>query len=74
MFAVLPLREVVIKFLREHPTFVCAECLASKLEVPILPTTMITLGLHQADGFQTADGVCSQCRRRVRVIKAETPA
>jgi hypothetical protein len=71
---VLPLREVVIKFLREHPAYVCAECLASRLEAPVRPTTMITLGLHRIDGFQTADDVCSQCRRHIRVIKAETQA
>jgi hypothetical protein len=32
---------------------------------------MITLGLHRAEGFATADDVCPQCRRFIRVIKAE---
>jgi len=35
---------------------------------------MITLGLHRVDGFQTAEDVCSQCRRHIRVIKAESQA
>ena len=68
----LEFREVVIKFLREHPDYVCAECLASSLGVPVHPTTMITLGLHRADGFETVDDVYSRCHRRIRVIKAET--
>src|SRR5207244_10681602 len=69
--AMLEFREVVIKFLREHPDYVCAECLASSLGVPVHPTTMITLGLHRADGFETSHGVCSRCQRHIRVIKAE---
>jgi hypothetical protein len=32
---------------------------------------MITLGLHRAEGFATADDVCPQCPRFIRVIKAE---
>ena len=48
-----------------------AECLALNLEVPLHPTTMTTLGLHRAEGFATADAVCPQCRRFIRVIKAE---
>src|SRR5438132_6492654 len=32
---------------------------------------MTTLGLHRAEGFATADAVCPQCRRFIRVIKAE---
>jgi len=32
---------------------------------------MITLGLHRAEGFATADDVCPRCRRFIRVIKAE---
>jgi hypothetical protein len=64
-------REIVIKFLRGHPDYVCAECLASSLGAPLHPTTMITLGLHQADGFETVDDVCSRCHRLIRVIKAE---
>jgi DNA-directed RNA polymerase subunit RPC12/RpoP len=67
----LVLREVVIKFLEEHPGYVCAECTALSLGVPLHLTTMITLGLHRADGFETADGVCSRCHRLIRLIKAE---
>jgi hypothetical protein len=69
---VLEFREVVINFLKEHPAYVCAECLASSLGVPLHPTTMITLGLHRAGGFESVDDVCSRCHRRIRVIKAET--
>jgi hypothetical protein len=68
----LEFRDGVIKFLKEHPDYVCAECLASSLGVPLHATTMITLGLHRADGFETVDAVCSRCHRRIRVIKAET--
>jgi DNA-directed RNA polymerase subunit RPC12/RpoP len=68
----LEFRDGVIKFLREHPDYVCAECLASSLGVPLHATTMITLGLHRADGFETVDAVCSRCHRRIRVIKVDT--
>ena len=67
----LGFRDVVIRFLEEHPGYLCAECLASSLEVPLHPTTMITLGLHRAEGFATADDVCPRCRRFIRVIKAD---
>jgi len=70
--AMLEFRDGVIKFLKEHPDYVCAECLASSLGVPLHATTMITLGLHRADGFETVDALCSRCHRRIRVIKAET--
>ncbi len=68
---VLGFREGVIRFLEEHPGYVCAECLASSVGAPLSPTTMITLGLHRAAGFTTADAVCSRCHRLSRVIKAE---
>jgi DNA-directed RNA polymerase subunit RPC12/RpoP len=68
----LEFREGVIEFLKEHPDYVCAECLAVSLGVPAHATKMITLGLHRADGFETVDHVCSRCHRRIRVIKAET--
>jgi len=68
---VLDFREAVIKFLKEHPGYLCAECLASSLGVPVHPTTMITLGLQRAEGFETSHGVCSRCQRLIRVIKAE---
>ena len=68
---VLDFREVVIRFLEEHSGYVCAECLAASLGGPLHPTTMITLGLHPADGFATANDLCSRCHRRMRVIKAE---
>jgi len=67
----LGLREGLIRFLEEHPGYVCAACLASSVGAPLSPTTMITLGLHRADGFATADDVCSHCYRLSRVIKAE---
>ncbi len=58
----LDFREAVIKFLKEHPGYLCAECLASSLGVPVHPTTMITLGLRRAEGFETSHGVCRHCR------------
>jgi DNA-directed RNA polymerase subunit RPC12/RpoP len=70
----LEFREGVIKFLKEHVDYVCAECLASSLGMPLHATTMITLSLQRADGFETGDDVCSRCHRRIRVIKAETKA
>jgi len=68
---VLGFREGVIRFLEEHPGYVCAECLAASVGAPLSPTAMITLSLRQADGFATADDVCSRCHRLSRVIKAE---
>jgi hypothetical protein len=47
----LGFREGVIRFLEEHPGYVCAECLASSVGAPLSPTAMITLGLHRPRGY-----------------------
>jgi len=68
----LQLHEAVFTFLKEHAAYICAECLASRLELPLPQTMMVTLGLQQqVDSFETTVDLCSQCHGRARVIRAK---
>jgi len=67
----LKLHEAVITFLKERAAYICAECLASKLELPLPQTMMVTLGLQQVDWFETTEDLCSLCHGRTRVIRAK---
>jgi hypothetical protein len=60
--------EAVRTFLKEHAAYICAECLASRLELPLPQTMMVTLGLQQVE---TTEDLCSLCHGRARVIRAK---
>jgi hypothetical protein len=59
--------EAVRTFLKEHAAYICAECLASRLGLPLPQTLMVTLGLQQVE---TTEDLCSLCHGRARVIRA----
>jgi hypothetical protein len=61
-------QEAVLTFLKEHAAYICAECLASRLELPLPQTMMVTLGLQQVE---TTEDLCSLCHGRARVIRAK---
>jgi len=61
-------QEAVLTFLKEHAAYICAECLASRVELALPQTMMVTLGLQQVE--KTED-LCSLCHGRARVIRAE---
>jgi hypothetical protein len=65
------LREAVVAFLNEHATYTCVECLAFGVKLPLLPTTMVTLGLQEFEWFETSEGLCSRCHRRTRVVRVK---
>ena len=68
----MQLHEAVFTFLKEHAAYICAECLASRLELPLPQTMMVTLGLQQqVDSFETTEDLCSLCRGRARLIRAK---
>ncbi len=69
--ALLENHEAVLTFLKEHAAYICAECLASRLELPLPQTMMVTLGLQQIDSFETTEDLCSLCHGRARVIRAK---
>lgn len=62
-------REDVIAFLKQHAAYICAECLAARMSLPLRSITMITLGLQNVDWFEAADDLCSLCHHRTRVIR-----
>ena len=62
-------QEAVLTFLKEHAAYICAECLASRLELPLPQTVMVTLGLQQVE---TTEDLCSLCHGRARLIRAKT--
>jgi hypothetical protein len=61
-------QEAVLTFLKGHAAYTCAECLASRLELPLPETVMVTLGLQQVE---TTEDLCSLCHGRARVIRAK---
>ena len=68
----MQLHETVFTFLKVHAAYICAECLAYRLELPLPQTMMVTLGLQQqVDSFETTEDLCSLCRGRARVIRAK---
>ena len=42
------LHEAVFTFLKGHPAYICAECLASRLELPLPQTVMVTLWAYSS--------------------------
>ena len=60
--------EAVRTFLKEHAAYICAECLASRLALPLSQTMIVTLGLQQVE---TTEDLCPLCHGRARVIRAK---
>jgi len=50
--------------------FICSQCIASSLALPSAHVAMATLGLGRGDGFETANGACTRCGVRQRVIRS----
>ena len=62
---------VIESFLMNHPGSFCTDCLAQILEIPAGQVSMAIRRLQDVKGFRSEPGVCSECRRKVSVIKAE---
>ena len=59
----------VVEVVRATHGFICSNCVASTLAIPGALVTMATLGLGRLDTFEMADGACSRCGTRGRVIR-----
>ena len=61
--------KVVESFLRHHPGSFCADCLAQILELPAGQISMVIRRLQDAADFRSEAAICSQCHRRVSVVR-----
>jgi hypothetical protein len=62
--------QLIDRFLRQHPGFICTDCLAIAVGVPPSQVSMATQRLRQEAGFASKLGVCSRCSTERTVIKA----
>ena len=58
-------------YLTTHPGSFCADCLARTLGLPAGQVSMVMHRLQSTPGFRSETGLCSECRRKVSVIKAD---
>jgi len=58
-------------FLTTHPAAFCADCLAKRVGLPAGQVSMVMHRLQGAPGFRSEADLCSECRRKVSVIKAD---
>jgi len=61
---------LVARFLRQHPGFICTDCLAAAVGVPPSQVSMATQRLRQSIAFSSKVGVCSRCSAERAVIRA----
>jgi hypothetical protein len=61
---------LIDRFLRQHPGFICTDCLAAACGVPPSQVSMATQRLRQKMAFSSKLGVCSRCSVERTVIRA----
>ena len=66
----MSIQDDIAAVIRAAPGFLCSECLATAHGIPRHVAAMTTLGLARLEGFEMADGRCSRCTERRRVIRA----
>lgn len=69
----MSIQDDIAAVIRATPGFLCSDCLAAVQGVPRHVAAMTTLGLARLGGFEMADGPCSRCGQRRRVIRAVSP-
>ena len=62
--------QLIDRFLRQHPGFICTDCLATAVGVPASQVSMATQRLRQDQRFAWKVGVCSRCSAQRTVIRA----
>jgi hypothetical protein len=62
--------QVIDRFLRQHPGFICTDCLAAAVGMPPSQVSMATQRLRQDTQFASKLGVCSRCSAERTVIRA----
>ena len=65
----LPARSITT-YLTTHPGSHCADCLARAIGLPAGQVSMVMRRLREAGDFRTETGSCTDCRRKVSVIRA----
>ena len=61
---------LINEFLRQHPGFICTDCLARAVNLPPSQVSMVTHRLRSDRAFSLTLGVCSRCRAERTGIKA----
>ena len=61
---------LIDRFLRQHPGFICTDCLAAAVGVPPSQVSMATQRLRQNIAFSSKIGACSRCSAERIVIRA----
>ena len=62
--------QLIDRFLRQHPGFICTDCLSMAINVPPSQVSMATQRMRQEKGFALKIGVCSRCSAERTVIRA----
>ena len=62
--------ELIDRFLRQQPGFICTICLAAAVNLPPSQISMATQRLRLDKTFALKLGVCSRCRAERMVIEA----
>jgi hypothetical protein len=62
--------QLIDRFLRQHPGFICTDCLSMAINVPPSQVSMATQRMRQEQGFALKIGVCSRCSAERTVIRA----
>ena len=60
---------LIDRFLRQHPGFICTDCLAAAVGVPPSQVSMATHRLRQNFAFSLKVGICSRCSVERTVIR-----
>jgi len=62
--------QLIDRYLRQHPGFICTDCLATAVNVPPSQVSMATQRLRQDRSVAFKIGVCSRCSTERTVIQA----
>ena len=62
--------QLIDRFLRQHPGFICTDCLAAAVGVPPSQVSMASQRLRQDQQFAWKIGTCSRCSAERTVIRA----
>jgi hypothetical protein len=62
--------QLIHRFLRQYPGFICTDCLSAAVNVPPSQVSMATQRLRQDQTFAFKIGVCSRCSIERTVVRA----
>lgn len=62
--------QLIDRFLRQHPGFICTDCLSAAVNIPPSQVSMATQRMRQEQRFALQIGICSRCSAQRTVIRA----